>query len=195
MRILLAEDNPCTGSRIQLLLEMAGHDVVRVTSGAEAFACFETNPFPVIVADLAFPGLNGFELCRQIRARQKAEYVYIIILVSPDREFRFQEAEAADVDDVLLLPVGADILRARLRVADRMLHLYGELDRLRGLIPICAYCKKIRQEQGLWEQMEAYVLEHSHALFSHTICPECAEREFGATLRAYHQGRSTGSRS
>jgi len=61
---------------------------------------------------------------------------------------------------------------------------FAELDRLQGLIPICAYCKKIRQEQGTWQQLEAYLTEHSHALFSHTICPECKEREYSEFLRA-----------
>ncbi|HNX30499.1 MAG TPA: response regulator [Holophaga sp.] len=197
MRILLAEDNPHGGNRnrLQLLLEMIGHTVERVTSGTEAFAQFEAEPFPVVIADLAFPDLDGFELCRRIRARQKAEYVYIIILVPPDTGFRFREAESADVDDVLLLPVEPDILRARLRVAERMLRLYEELDRLRGLIPICAYCKKIRQEQGLWEQMEAYITEHSHALFTHTICPECAKREFGSISRSGPRAGNLDARS
>ena len=197
MRILLAEDCPHGGNRnrLQLLLEMIGHNVERVTSGAEAFARFEAEPFPVVIADLAFPDLNGFELCRRIRGRQKTEYVYVIILVPPGMEFCFQEAESADVDDVLLLPVKSDILRARLRVAERMLRLYEELDRLRGLIPICAYCKKIRQEQGLWEQMEAYITEHSHALFTHTICPECAQREFGTLSRPDRRERNLDARS
>jgi len=61
---------------------------------------------------------------------------------------------------------------------------FAELDRLQGLIPICSCCKKIRQEHGLWQQMESYIMEPSRALFSHTICPECTEREFGEFLRA-----------
>lgn len=188
MRILLAEDQPQGGSQLELLLELAGHRVLRVLSGGQAFAAFEADPFPVVVADLAFKGMNGFELCRNLRARVKAEYVYIILLVKAGTEFRFQEAEAAEADDVLTLPVEPDILRARLRVAERMLNLYQELDRLRGLIPICAYCKNIRQEQGLWQQLEAYITTHSHALFTHTICPECAEKEFGEAMRARREG-------
>jgi hypothetical protein len=84
---------------------------------------------------------------------------------------------------VLVLPVNADALRARLRVAERMLNLYEELDILRGLIPICAHCKKIRQEQGLWQQMETYIASRTHVRFSHTICPECALRELGQEAR------------
>lgn len=194
MRILLAEDNQENGTRLQLLLEMDGHDVIRAINGAEAFAKFEEAPFSVVVANLGIPDMDGFELCRQIRTRKTAEYVYVIILVAPGQEFEFLKAEAADVDDVLNFPVEQGIIRARLRVAKRMLDLYGELDRLRGLIPICAYCRKIRQEQGLWEQMEAYISAHSHALFTHTICPECALREFGKTAHPEPQERRSPSR-
>lgn len=183
MRILLAQDHRGNGTKVQLLLELAGHEVVRAGSGAEAFARFESQPFPVVVADLDGPLMDGYELCRQIRARMRAEYVYFMLLVAEGAEFRFQQAEVADVDDVLTLPVRPDILRARLRVAERMLRLYQELDQLRGLIPICAWCKNVRQEQGLWQQLEAYVSERSTALFTHTICPECARREFGKTPR------------
>lgn len=181
MRVLLAEDSPQAGNQLQFLIERAGHAVLHAASGKQALACHEADPFPVVIASLGFPDLDGFELCRQIRDRVKSEYVYVILLVQAGDAFPFDQAEDADADDVLVLPVNADVLRARLRVAERMLKLYEELDTLRGLIPICAYCKKIRQEQGLWQQMEAYISSRSHVRFSHTVCPECALREFGHT--------------
>lgn len=179
MRILLVEDRSRTGSQLSFLIERAGHTVLHAASGKQALACHEADPFPVIIADLCFPDLDGFELCRQVRDRARSEYVYVILLVEPGKAFPYDQAEAAEVDDVLERPVNADALRARLRVAERMLNLFEELDMLRGLIPICVYCKKIRQEQGLWQQMEAYISSRSHVRFSHTICPECALREFG----------------
>jgi DNA-binding response OmpR family regulator len=182
VRILLAEDNP--NLKIQFLLERAGHRVVRAATAAQAMIFHNDAPFPVVVADLATPGLNGYELCRRIRARPNVEYVYIILLVAPDQAFQFEDAEAADVDDVLPLPVEPDLLRARLRVAERMLNLDDELNRLKGLIPICSYCKRIRQDEGFWQQIEAYLADHSQATFSHGVCPECAKREFGDVLRS-----------
>jgi len=50
---------------------------------------------------------------------------------------------------------------------------------LSGFLPICAYCKKIRDDQGQWHQMEAYIRNHSQAEFSHGMCPDCAERVLG----------------
>jgi PAS domain S-box-containing protein len=51
-----------------------------------------------------------------------------------------------------------------------------EVKKLRGFLPICAYCKKIRNDKNYWEQIETYISHHSEALFSHGICPDCATR-------------------
>jgi PAS domain S-box-containing protein len=55
-------------------------------------------------------------------------------------------------------------------------HLKRELNILRGIIPICAECKKVRDDTGYWQQVETYVRERSEAEFSHSICPECLEK-------------------
>ncbi|MBW6486369.1 MAG: hypothetical protein K0B01_09495 [Syntrophobacterales bacterium] len=47
-----------------------------------------------------------------------------------------------------------------------------------GMLPICSYCKKIRDDKGYWNQLEAYIHDHSEAQFSHGICPECARKYF-----------------
>lgn len=178
MRILLAEDKLQGGNQIEFLLDMAGHQVLHATSGKQALACHEVDPFPVIIADLVFPDLDGFELCRQIRERSRSEYVYVILLVRPSQSFHFEEAEAAGADDVLNLPVNTDMLRARLCVAKRMRDLYEKLDTLSGLLPLCAHCKKIREERGHWEPIETYISSRSHIRFNQTVCPECALREY-----------------
>ena len=51
-----------------------------------------------------------------------------------------------------------------------------EVKKLRGILPICASCKKIRDDKGSWNQIESYIREHSEAEFSHSICPECAQK-------------------
>ncbi len=56
-------------------------------------------------------------------------------------------------------------------------HLMSEIETLRGILPICAFCKKVRDENGYWQQVEVYIRSHSQADFTHTYCPECAEKE------------------
>jgi hypothetical protein len=68
--------------------------------------------------------------------------------------------------------------RERLALAD-LRQAMDEVRTLRGIIPICASCKKIRTDAGDWRQVEAYVREHSHADFSHGICPTCATTIYG----------------
>ena len=57
----------------------------------------------------------------------------------------------------------------------------GQVKTLKGLLPICANCKKIRDDKGYWKQIELYIEEYSDAQFSHGICEECAEKLYGDT--------------
>lgn len=54
----------------------------------------------------------------------------------------------------------------------------SEIKQLRGIIPICALCRKIRDDEGFWQQVEVYISQHTDAVFSHGICPECAEKSY-----------------
>ena len=54
--------------------------------------------------------------------------------------------------------------------------LLARVKRLEGIIPICSYCNKIRDDESCWQQLEQYLSEHSDALFSHGICPDCMEK-------------------
>jgi len=54
--------------------------------------------------------------------------------------------------------------------------LQAEIGTLRGILPICASCKKIRDDKGYWNQIEAYIRDHSDVEFSHGICPDCMKR-------------------
>ncbi len=96
----------------------------------------------------------------------------------------------AGADDYVVKPFHTAELKARLQVGQRVLELQAALRRriedlrqaltrvnqLRGLLPICAYCKKIRDDHDYWQQLETYLSQHSEALFSHSICPDCYER-------------------
>ncbi len=61
--------------------------------------------------------------------------------------------------------------------ADKLEKAYNEIKTLRGILPICSSCKKIRDDDGYWQKVETYVHDHTEASFSHSYCPECAEKE------------------
>jgi response regulator RpfG family c-di-GMP phosphodiesterase len=64
----------------------------------------------------------------------------------------------------------------------------AQVKALSGLLPICMMCKKIRDDQGYWNQLEAYISKHTDAVFSHGICPECAEK-YGAEIKKLSKNR------
>lgn len=64
------------------------------------------------------------------------------------------------------------------RERDKLKEALVEIKALSGLLPICSYCKKIRDDHGYWNQIEKYIHDHSDAEFSHSICPECAKKHY-----------------
>jgi len=72
--------------------------------------------------------------------------------------------------------------RERECLLDDLQKVLGQVKTLSGLLPICAHCKKIRDDKGYWNQIELYIRQHSSASFTHSICPDCAARHYGPFL-------------
>jgi DNA-binding response OmpR family regulator len=89
----------------------------------------------------------------------------------------------AGIDDFITKPVDADELKDRLRVAERILGLRERMYALEGLLPICSYCKRIRNDQEQWSSLEGFIERRSHAEFSHGICPDCYKLEVEPQLK------------
>jgi response regulator RpfG family c-di-GMP phosphodiesterase len=122
-------------------------------------------------------------LCRRIRAERRVEYTYIIVQTSKSGKENYLAAMKAGIDDFVTKPVDPDELRARLGVAERILALRRELWQLEGLLPICSYCKRIRDAADIWQPVERYVGERSGAEFSHGICPDCYRQHIEPQLQ------------
>ena len=173
MRILLAEDDPVTRATLQAVLAGQGHDVTEVENGRDAWGAWELSAPRIVVADWLMPEMDGLELCRRIRAVPRRPYTYFILQTSRSGPESFLEAMEAGVDDFITKPVAPDELKARLRVAGRILDMREELSTLEGLLAVCSYCKRIRQPDGSWGSLERYIEQRSKAEFSHGVCPEC----------------------
>ena len=118
------------------------------------------------------PGKDGLELCRRLRQMRAENYTYFILVTAQRRSrANLELALDAGVDDFLKKPIGSDEIWNRLRVAERMLGFNRQVKTLESLIPICSYCKKVRNETDLWEQIEQYFNERTGADFTHSICP------------------------
>ena len=178
MKILIAEDDPVSVKILQFTLEHWGHEVVCSASGTEAWRLFDAEPFRLVVSDWMMPGMDGLELCHKIRQRAKTEYTYFILLtaINTGRE-NLRKAMDAAIDDFLAKPLDREAIYMRLRVAERILGFTTEIRLLKELIPICMYCKRVRDDTDYWQQVETYIHDCTGSNFSHGICPECFNKQ------------------
>lgn len=175
MRILVAEDEAPVRRLLGQTLVRLGHEAVTVESGRAALEAFEREYFPVLISDWRMPEVNGLELCRRVRAQKRAKYTYIILLTAFGGKGHFLEGMKAGADDFITKPFDPEELQARLRVAERILGLQAEVSQLQSLLPICSYCKKIRDEHDVWTPIEEYIAKRTDTVFSHGLCQECYE--------------------
>lgn len=177
VRILTVEDDPVAGRILRQALNHLGHECVEAADGEQALAFLEREPFRVIVSDWTMPRIDGLELCRRVRARTDAEYAYFILLTGHHAsEGNQREAADAGVDDFLTKPLDIGGLWHRLRVAERILRYTTQVRQLEQMLPICSYCKKIRDDQNYWQQIEGYISARTGSDFSHSVCPDCYQR-------------------
>jgi DNA-binding response OmpR family regulator len=177
MKILAVEDDAVARAVLRQALRRLGHEAIEAGDGEEAWELLQKEPVRVIVSDWLMPKLDGLELCRRVRQRTHAEYTYFILLTGNDATAENQrEAADAGVDDFLTKPLDFDELWTRLRVAERILRYATQVKQLEEMMPICSYCKKIRDDQNYWQQIEGYINERTGSEFSHSVCPDCYQR-------------------
>jgi CheY-like chemotaxis protein len=187
-RVLVAEDHQPTREALRTLLELKGFQVTAVGDGSDAIECLSDPDGPAIgIINWMMPGASGVEVCRAVRAAVPARYVYLIMVTARDREEDVAEALAVGADDFIRKPCGPTELVARVRcgrrtielkqsLAGRVAELEGLVERIRQLkrlLPICMYCKKVRNDSDYWQEIEAYLHQETGTDFSHGICPDC----------------------
>ena len=200
MSILVVDDTVEVRGMLGVLLESAGYEgVLFAESAEEAFerlgmggAGAAPIDVDVILMDINMPGLDGVEACRRIKAVERFCDTPIIMVTAMAEAGFLEAAFAAGATDYVAKPINRVELLARMRSAVRLKremdrrkareqeleHALREVKNLRGLLPICGQCKKIRDDQGQWQAVESYIKAHSEADFSHGICPECLNKHY-----------------
>lgn len=188
MRILIAEDDSVSRLVLATNLVNWGHEVVTAVNGLEAWRASQEDDAPrLAILDWMMPEMEGTEVCRRMRESTATIPPYIILLTARQGAKEVVEGMQAGADDYLTKPYHRDELRMRVQVGVRMIDLQtkladriGELEealdrvkRLQGIIPICGYCKKVRDDEDYWQNVESYIATHSEAEFSHGVCPSC----------------------
>lgn len=180
--MLVAEDDPVSRLLLTKTLEGLKHEPLVAWDGHEAWERFIAEPVDVVITDWMMPRVDGLELTRRIRARARERYTWVLLLTALHGKERYLDGMDAGADDFMSKPLDRQELQVRLRVAERILSLQQEVRQLEGLLPICSYCKKIRDELDRWSQVEDYVSRHTEAQFSHGICPDCYEHHLKPQL-------------
>lgn len=203
MRVLIVEDDQVTRRIISEMLKRWGYEVLVAKDGMEAWELLRQKDAPrLVIMDWMMPVLDGLEVCRRVRTEREGDYIYIILLTAKNRKEDVIDGFDAGADDYFTKPFNMNELRARVQVGERMLKLQSDLaehvaqlqealdnvKQLEGLLPICAYCKRIRDDSNYWTQVESYITDRSNAQFSHSICPECYEKIVKPQLDAHGIG-------
>jgi DNA-binding response OmpR family regulator len=191
MKVLVADDDVVSVRLLSAVLTRRGYEVLTAGDGNAAWDILTGNdPPPIALLDWAMPGVDGVELCRRLRARPESAGLFLVMCTGRDSREDIVTGLRAGANDYIAKPFDPEELDARLGTAARMIRLQAELERrvrefdaalghvrqLSGLLPICSYCKKVRDDDNYWHQVEAYVARHSEARFSHGVCPDCLER-------------------
>ena len=176
---MIAEDDRTSRALLKGALVKLGYDVVEASSGVTAWEALRETGARIVISDWVMPDIDGLELCRRVRAEPDKPYVYFIML-SGQRLAADDVTKAMEggVDDFLPKPVDPEKLRMRVSVAERIVRLTERVRTLEGFLPICSYCRRIRDEKGDYKSLEDLVSEKTPAEFTHGVCPDCANTRF-----------------
>jgi len=204
MKILVADDDSVTLALLLRLLSEFGHATIECGNGVEALEQLKGADGPVIgILDWMMPGLDGLQVCQSIRKSNSSSLLYLILVTSKSSRADIIEGFEAGADDYITKPFDLQELHARVLVGLRILSLQEKLEgrvqqleqalaevkQLQGLLPICSYCKKIRNDENYWQRVEEYLSHRINIQFSHGVCPQCFEKEIVPQLNAIKESK------
>ncbi len=190
-RILIAEDHYVSRHLLERNLSNWGFQVTTAEDGEAAVRVLESETAPPLaIIDWMMPKLDGLEVCRRVRAQVGRPYIYLVLLTAKSHKEEIATGLEAGADDYVIKPFDPDELRARLKVGQRVVELERQLahrvtelenaltdvQKLKRLLPICMYCKSVRDDKDYWHEIEEYIHTETGADFSHGICPNCLEK-------------------
>jgi DNA-binding NtrC family response regulator len=185
INVLLIEDDPDYAEFIRVVLMRAKdvqidlHNAERLSS---AFERLGREQYDLIMSDLLLPDSEGIETFLKLRA-QYPDIPIIVLTALNDINLALKAMQDGAQDYLIKGEFGGDVLVRAMRYSMERQKLISKLEKslkeiktLRGLLPMCAWCKNIRDDKGYWKRVETYIGEHTEAAFTHGICPECLKK-------------------
>jgi DNA-binding response OmpR family regulator len=190
MKILIAEDEYITRLMVQVSLEKWGYRVDCVSDGKEAWEVLRKPEAPQIaILDWEMPGLDGVEVCRRVKKLEKETPIYVILLTGRDNKVDILHGFDMGADDYMTKPFDDNELRARVRVAERLVHIQmslaesveelrnvlDQMESLQRVLPVCESCHKIEGSDDNWISLDAAM--HSEPRILPMKCPDCTKKD------------------
>ena len=197
--ILVVDD---TKMNLRILVEALGNEGYRVRpalNGEIALEAAQKEVPDLILLDILMPGMDGYQVCETLKQDENLKEIPVIFISALDEVGDKMKGFRAGGVDYISKPFQTEEVLARVRthltlrnlqkdLQEKNIHLQklnrdlqsalDEIKTLRGIIPICSHCKKIRNDDDSWQRIEKYIGEHSEAEFSHGICPECLKKYY-----------------
>lgn len=191
-KVLIAEDDRVSRRLLGASLKKWGYEILAACDGREALEAFRSDgSIQMAILDWMMPNMEGPEVCRHIKAAADRPFTYVIMLTAMSEKRDIVKALSTGADDYVAKPWDASELDARIRAGFRIIELetslrrkIGELEhalehveQLQGILPICAWCRRIRDDSDYWHSIESYLEMHSQAKLTHSICPDCMAKK------------------
>lgn len=186
--ILVVDDTARDLELLIKLLERQGYAVRGAEAGVPALALVGRECPDLILLDVLMPGLDGIEVCRRLKSDPATAGIPVIFLTGQSESGEILAGFEAGAVDYVTKPFRVPELLARVRVHMDLRRAQLEISTLRGILPTCAHCKRIRDEKGTWHRIETFISQHSEAQFSHGCCPQCIP----VCFPDYHAGLPSG---
>lgn len=170
--ILIVDDNSENRKVLGNLLTQNGYEVGSASDGFKALKFIENKIPDLILLDVMMPGMDGFKVCKKLKENPFTNNIPIIFLTAKTNTEDIVKGFKLGGVDYVSKPFNSEELLARVNT-----HI--EINVLRGILPICSRCKKIRDDDGYWHSVEEYISEHSEVQFSHGLCKTCADEMYG----------------
>ena len=184
-------------------------DILVSDSGEQALALVKKDPPDLILLDIFLPGIEGYKVCSLLKEDNKTSHIPIIMVTggAVQADEAIEKSFKAGATDFITKPIRYIEFLARVKSAltikkhhdiqedeikkrkqsekekeeliQKLQKAMSEIKSLEGIVPICAHCKKIRDDKGYWNMLEEYIRENSGVRFSHGMCPDCSDEVYG----------------
>lgn len=185
IKALLIEDDPDHAYLFREILRDAkgvSIDIRQSERLSSALESLSAEQFDIIVSDLGLPDSQGIETFLSIHT-QYPDVPIIVLTGLNDEDLALKAVQSGAQDYLIKGRVEGDVLIRSMRYSIERQKMLAQLEKnlkeiktLRGLIPMCAWCRNIRDDKGYWKKVEKYIEEHTDASFTHGICPACMKK-------------------